>query len=191
MRIEHLLEMPELVTSEDWNLNDPDENIRIANLILNNSPEVLKIYTTSKLYHQYGNVGGQVGLISNDKKLEYYLHYEISNNDILGKCATQVKVWRSHYASITGIASTVVDGFLLKNFDTIVSDSYHTARGKEFWITQLSSHISSNSVGVLRYNEISVYHPSISIQQWIEDQDAWGRGKSFRNIKFFISNKKL
>ena len=189
MKYKHLLEMPELVSSEDWHLSDPLENQKIANQILNNNPTVIKAYNTSKLFHQGGNIGGQVGLINDKNQLEYYMHYEKSNNHVLGNCAAQIKVWRSRHASVVGIATTVFDGWLLVNFDTMISDSRHTERGKEFWITQLSGHVSSHTIGIVRYDDISVYDPAQeSIADWIEGQYAWGRGKSFRNLRFFISN---
>ena len=185
--------MPELVTDEDWNLNDPAENQRVAQEILDNNPKILKTYNTSTLWHQEGNVGGQIGLISNkSQSLEYLCQYEKAGHPILHRCASQVKVWRSHYAGEVGIATSVFDGWLLKQFDTVISDSRHTSRGREFWITQMSGHASSHTIGILRYENISVFDPKQSdIKHWIEEQCAWGRGKSFRNLRFFISNQPI
>jgi len=190
MKIQHLQEMPELVSDRAWNLSDPVENLRVAREILDNHPKLLKSYHSANLWHQEGNVGGQIGLISNKtSSLEYLCHYEKTVHPILGNCATQVKVWRSHYASEVGIATRVFDQHLLKQFSTLISDSRHTSRGREFWVTQISGHASKYTVGILRYGNISVFDPDHSdIKSWITSQCAWGRGRSFRNLRFFISN---
>jgi hypothetical protein len=190
MKIQHLQEMPELVSDRDWNLSDPVENLRVAREILDNHPLLLHSYKSATLYHQEGNVGGQIGLISNKtNSLEYLCHYEKYQHPILGNCATQVKVWRSHYASEVGIATRVFDQHLLKQFSTLISDSRHTPRGREFWITQISGYVATHTVGILRYQDVSVFDAKDSdIKSWITRQCAWGRGRSFRNLRFFISN---
>lgn len=69
------------------------------------NPTQIEAYPLYDLMFREGNVGGEIGLLSRQGLLEYYVHYEIRGLPALGWCATQVKPWRSRRASVAGIAS--------------------------------------------------------------------------------------
>jgi len=189
MRYRDIMEMPEIIPSVDWNLEDPKSNALVAKSFHNYSSETFRDYQTATLFIQMGNVGGQIGLISKiTGLLEYYVNYETSKDTNLGNCATQVKLWRSRFASIKNLSSIGFEEILLSRFDTIISDRTQTSRGQEFWCVQISHYCSSKVVGFIDYNGIHCYGHNKPIADWIAEKNAWGKGKSFRNKKFFISN---
>jgi hypothetical protein len=155
-------------------------------------PEVLETYPAAELVRLAGNVGGQYALISTKNNLlEYYVKYEISTLPNLGRCATQVKLWRSRTATVQGLATKVFDQYLLTSFDSIVSDSRQTERGREFWEVQLGGHSQTKSVGLLVRDQMKLYDPSLSVGDWLSSVNGWGKARSFRQIRFFISNLKI
>lgn len=122
---------PQIIGDEDWNLSNRRANAARASGILRHKPVVLEDFPVAELVHLAGEFGGQYALISKrDKLLEYYVHYEIHAHPVLGRCATQIKLWRSRTATVQGLASKVFDTYLLGGFDTIVSDSRQTGRGR-------------------------------------------------------------
>jgi hypothetical protein len=138
---------------------------------------------------QAGNVGGQIGLVSKTSGLlEYYVHYEVSDDLRLKRCASQVKLWRSLYASVQGLARIGFEEILLARFDTIVSDIAQTDRGREFWTVQISAYAGMKTVGFIDQSGIRCFDHSTSIADWVAQQTGWGKERSYRRKRFFISN---
>jgi len=191
MKYLEIVESPQLIEPEDWNLGNKSSNIMLANRFLASDPILIKQYPIAKLMYREGNVGGEVALIERDGKLSYYVQYEIHSLNHLGRCATQVKLWRSMDASVKFLARTVFDEFLLTRFDTIVSDSHQTDRGREFWRTQIAGNSQTKTVGLIFKNEISVYDKNESIGDWVASQKAWGKDRKYRHMRFFISNLEI
>jgi hypothetical protein len=130
--------------SADWNLSDRQANAARAAGILRHQPVVLEDFPVAELVHLAGEFGGQYALISKrDKLLEYYVHYEIHAHSVLGRCATQIKLWRSRTATVQGLAAKVFGTYLLGGFDTIVSDSRQTGRGRAASFRQMRFFISN------------------------------------------------
>jgi hypothetical protein len=180
---------PQIIGDEDWNLSNRRANAARAAGILRHGPVVLEDFPVAELVHLAGEFGGQYALISKrDKLLEYYVHYEIHAHPVLGRCATQIKLWRSRTATVQGLASRVFDTYLLGGFDTIVSDTRQTGRGREFWEVQLAGHSQTKTVGLLVRDEIKLYDRSLRVDDWLASVDGWGRAASFRQMRFFISN---
>lgn len=191
MRYTEIVEAPQIIGDQDWNLSNRAANYARAAGILKHKPEVLEKFPSTELVRLIGNVGGQYGLISTRTHLlEYYVHYEKKNIPTLGNCATQIKLWRSRTATVQNLAAKVFDTYLLGSFDTMVSDSRQTTRGREFWEVQISGHSNSHAVGILINGQIKLYDSSTSIGDWLASAKGWGRSPSFRNIQFFISNLK-
>lgn len=183
-------EMPELVSAMDWDYPNPKTNRQKTQEILSNNPATIGSFPTANLVQLDGNFGGQIALISTKTNLmEYYVHYEITNFPALGRCATQVKLWRHSLCSVMNIASKVFDEVLLTSFDTIVSDSRQTDRGREFWLGRIAGYANSKTVGLMYGTEIRTYDLKDDLSSWIIAQDAWGKGKNYRYRRFFISNK--
>jgi hypothetical protein len=193
MRFQELVETPQIIPDQDWNLSDPKANAVRAAGILRYKPEVLEHFPAAQLVRLAGNVGGQYGLISTKTNLlEYYVHYEISTLPMLGRCATQVKLWRSRTATVQGLATKVFDQYLLAAFQSIVSDSRQTERGREFWEVQIGGHSQTKTVGLLVRDQIELYDPTVgSVGDWLASVKGWGKAGSFRQMRFFISNLKI
>jgi len=117
----------------------------------------------------------------------YYVHYETYTHPSLARCDTQIKLWRSRTATVQGLAAKVFDHYLLGGFDTIVSDSRQTGRGREFWEVQLAGHSQTHAVGLLVRDEVRLYDRSMRVDDWLASVDGWGRAASFRQMRFFIS----
>jgi hypothetical protein len=82
----------------------------------------------------------------------------------------------------------VFDGYLLAEFDTVISDTLHTVRGKEFWTIQMSSHIHTNTVGFLIQDPVKIYDRTMPMEDWLTSVNGWGTQPSFKHYRFFISN---
>ena len=175
--------------SAEWNLSDRRANAARAAGILRHQPVVLEDFPVAQLVHLAGEFGGQYALISKpDTLLEYYVHYEIHAHPVLGRCATQIKLWRSRTATVQGLASKVFDTYLLGGFGTIVSDSRQTGRGREFWEVQLAGHSQTKTAGLLVRDEIKLYDRALRVDDWLASVEGWDRTASFRQMRFFISN---
>jgi hypothetical protein len=141
---------PRIPGEEGWNLSD-----RRASGMLRHKPEVLEGFPAAQLVRLAGAFGGQYALISKrDRLLEYYVQYETRAHPALGRCATQIKHWRSRAAAVQGLASTVFDRYLMGWSDTIVPDSRQTGRGREVWEVQLAGHSQTKTVGLLVRDEM-------------------------------------
>lgn len=185
-----VVESPQLVAPLDWNLTDPKVNATYAAHFTRYPVEEFRDYPTAKLLVQAGNVGGQIGLLSKiTGRLEYYVHYEISDYGVLGHCATQIKLWRARTATVQNLARIGFQEILLKRFDTIISDEQQTDRGAEFWEGQMGALAYSKTVGLLDHKtRIICFDRAEPIEDWIRRQNGWGTNRSFRAKRFFISN---
>jgi hypothetical protein len=85
------------------------------------------------------------------------------------------------------MAAKVFDTYLLGRFDTVVSDSCQTWRGREFWEVQLAGHSQTKTVGLLVRDNIRLYDHQMRVDDWLALVDGWGRAASFRQMRFFIS----
>jgi hypothetical protein len=191
--MDELLEAPQIVPPTDWNLSSRSVNAAYA-LYFKRPPaaEVFRDFPTAQLLVQTGNVGGQIGLVSKiTGLLEYYVYYEIANMGTLGRCATQIKLWRSRRATVPNLTRIGFGGILLRRFDTIISDLQQTDRGREFWEGQLSIYQSRKTVGFVSDAGIQCFDHSVPIADWIDQQDGCGVSRSYRRKRFFISNRSI
>ena len=181
---------PQIVAPQDWNLGDRATNAAMAHNITRYPYEVLQTYPHARLVHQGGPHAGQVGLIDYRGLLGYYVKYDVATIQGLGRCATQIKLWRSLYAGVDGLATRVLNDFLLSRFDAVVSDNCHTPDGERFWRLRLSGASSTKTIGcILGPDTIQVYPPGADIEQWLDGVNGWGLHRKFRHIRFFISNR--
>lgn len=100
--------------------------------------KIIETYTAGRLMHLGDEQGGQVSLIDHRGVVGFRLDYHVACIAGLGRCATQITSWRSLYAGVKGLANRVLDGFLLVQFDSIVSDARRTKDTERFWRIQLS-----------------------------------------------------
>jgi hypothetical protein len=179
----------QIIGDEDWRLSDRRANSARAASLVEHHPEILEDFPAAQLVRLAGPFGGQFGLISKRTDLlEYYVQYEVGAFPALGRCATQIKLWRSRTATVQGLAAKVFDRYLLGSFDTIVSDSRQTTRGRELWEVQMAGHSQTKTVGVLVRDTVATYDRGMDIADWLAQVDGWGRPASFRQMRFFISN---
>lgn len=191
--MDELLEAPQIIPPTDWNLSNRSVNATYASYFTRYPVEVFRDFPTAQLLVQSGNVGAQIGLLSKiTGLLEYYVHYEIASSmGCLGRCATQIKLWRSRRATVQGLARIGFGDILLARFDTIISDDRQTERGREFWEGQMGAFAHSKTVGFLSDVGIRCFDRSVPIADWIDQQDGWGSGRGYRRKRFFISNQSL
>jgi hypothetical protein len=189
MRYSKILEAPQLVPPTDFDLSNREINLARAADFTRHPAETFRDFPRATLFVQAGNVGGQIGLLSKiTGLLEYYVHYDIATITPFGRCATQVKLWRSDTATVQNTARMGFQEILLRRFDTLISDRQQTDRGMEFWKGQISALADAKTVGIIDARGVHVFDHVLPISDWIYQQDGWNKARSYRRKRFFISN---
>lgn len=192
--VKNLNEMPYLFTSaDDFGLSDPEKNRseyeRLSSLQYQtiHEDERVLIGVVTRSY------GGEIFMLRKDvERLTYYVKFKSQQINGLGNTATQVVVWRRGAPGFKGITAYVFFGFLLENFDSIVSDAHQTQDGKKFWIDRMDDAVGAGlTVGLLDDQEIRVYDGSVPLDDWPTSLDAWGDTDEHEKRRFFISKKEV
>lgn len=189
MKATDLFEMPQVLThTMDWGLPDDEKNKRRTLMLLHTNPVAIREFVAGKLY----KTNKEVFFVSNSSGLiDYYMTYETKQLPELGRCATQIKVWRRSGIGVKNITSIVFYDIMLGEFDTLVSDRMQSKDGQRFWIDRLAESLSDGkSIGLIDHNIIIHFDQSKSFPEWIQSVDGWGKSTDFQEKLFFISKMK-
>lgn len=131
------------------------------------------------------------------EQIVYYIKCHIlSDVNLDAKPVTQVLLWRTSdvtYQSITsGLPELVFRKVLLKDYNIIASDSYHTTEGRGFWVRQLGYALQYGEY-VYRYDRVGCELTPITDHALIRDNraDLWGDDEAYTHILAIISKTEL
>jgi hypothetical protein len=191
-----LFEMPVLQAGKKdlFDLLKPDINRLEYERLMHGKYETIEEHGPLLLALKSDGGDGEVFLVNRDEKvLTYYVNYEVNHLKGLGRCATQVVLWRRAGSGLPGVTSRVFNSLLMDKFDAMVSDEIQTPDGQRFWIDRMAEAIQHGwSVGLIDLNgkaKLHRYPGGQSLQQWLTDMNGWGEDDAFGNRLFFISKK--
>lgn len=187
-----LFEMPMLVAGDDFGLNNPEANRHEVDRLLSGPYKTIESHGPLVLGQRTEGGDGEFFLIDTEHKvLAYYVNYEVNNLPGLGRCATQVILWRRSGAGMPGVTRKVFFDILMTSFDAVVSDAVQTGDGQRFWIDRMAEAIHAGwTVGMVDHRDtLHAYPGGVSLQQWLTDMDGWGPGEDSAENLFFIAKK--
>lgn len=193
--------MPGLCDVTDFGLDDRVFNKRkAAKLITRPKKEIFDLGSDFKVY-QVGDHGAGNVLLYNpiEKTIGYFMHYEVTNTKLIGRRATQTKLWRSiEEPKSKGVAHRVIFEYLLKEYPAIMSDRLQTERGQEFWIALMFTALSEGYRVVLANLNARAVHEiesAAELRLWYTDKspagnkNAWGYLQHHQALRFAIFAK--
>lgn len=191
-----LSEMPQLISPTNFGLRSPIKNNKEAKNILETKPDEIIRQTDDYILLRNGtDKKGYIVLINkHDTTIEYYVDYEFSYTKQLPD-VTQIKLWRLSTGSYNrGLAQDIFFNYLLKKYNTIISDRQQTKRGQEFWLSRMADAIREKlNVGL--YHEIlketNWYDTKYgSFSKWVNDNYGWGEEPGYADLRYLISTKR-
>lgn len=189
-----VFEMPMLHTkAEDFQLGDPEINRleyeRLSRTLFDTLDETDRFI----LGHTQTSYGGEYFLLNiNEKALVYYVDYEVHDVIGVGRCATQVVLWKRAGSGYPSVTKKVFFDYLAAKFDAVVSDDTQTADGRRFWIDRMAeAEVKGMTVGLIRGGDLDLFPKGGNFQAWLKQTDAWGNNETYKEMRYFISKKPL
>lgn len=191
-----LSEMPQLISPTNFGLNSPKKNKAKAEQYLkSNHDEIIRETKDYILFRDGSDKRGMICLVNkNDSIIEYYVDYEFSYTKQLPG-VTQVKLWRMITGTYNGgLTQDIFFNYLLKKYNTIISDRQQTKNGRDFWLRQMAFAASKGL-------HIGLYHEGLkdtnwfdptkqSIDDWIRSNYGWGKQVGYTDLRYLISTKR-
>jgi hypothetical protein len=187
-----LFEMPFLIAGKvTWGLEKTDKNKRQKNAILKKNPTVVEANNNGILYSVPNSKGGYFCFISKiTGEIEYFMQYKDEILPILKSSATQIMVWNR--SSPTGTTTKVFFDYMLKEFNTMVSDDSQTVDGQRFWQRQLIEGIGRGfNIGMLDGSTMKNYDTITDYNTWLQSVDGWGTTDAHWDRRFFVTKENL
>lgn len=192
--LESIAESPQMIEPVDFNLNKVTSNRKFAQELAKKNKETLEdtpndtIFRTGDLKSGYiVRVDKETGLIT------YLVKYDGKKIGPYKSRVTQTAVWRK-IGSGRGITTKIFFDYLLKHFDTVMSDTQQTEAGKNFWLDQLADAKNKGlhiGLYIQSHGNTLPYDRSKPLQDWLDEVDGWGDDRDYRNRRFVISTKTL
>ena len=198
-----IVAMPQLEDPSDFGYDDPTTNeLRTHEFFSKGTaPKLIRHYGRNELYEKAERPPYLYSrsLVTPDKQRTLYVvDYMVWSVPALGRCVTQMKVWRD--SSLRGHSPTKETiRELLQEYGTVVCDSRQTELGASFWQDLMREYVGTPKTVVgLREPDPESSDPSDFLLSlcfkksdyngWLkENLSAWGRSEWHQNYRFFIS----
>lgn len=199
-----LYESPQIVKDTDFNLGSPESNKKRAIEFLKSGykPEDVIDETSDYVVFRTGDNRGYIVMIEfengvnpNLPQINFYVKYEEKKINGLGKTVTQVALWRRTKGTSTpNITDKIFFGYLLKQWDTIVSDSEQTEHGRDFWQRRLLiAETKGLKVGFINLNNKDITwfdkEKYKTVDYWLDVYNHWGGSYKKQPFRYVIANK--
>jgi hypothetical protein len=190
-----VVESPQMVGDTDFNLTDDAHNEKLAAELIRKEQELLEDSDDYRLFLTGNKVNGYICLVDKEPtpQINYLVRYQAKNFKAIGSTVTQVAIWRRDSGpGVIGITDKVFGGYLLKNYDAVVSDMEQTALGRKFWVSQMNNYSTKGyKVGLMiqGVEDIQWFDRTvISLKKWLASVDGWGTERKYTARRFIISN---
>ncbi|MGR7464245.1 hypothetical protein ACU60T_23915 [Klebsiella aerogenes] len=134
-----------------------------------------------------------VALNTVSREVVYYNRVIIQRDQYLNHIpVTQILVWRTpnpiHNQALQGLAGKIFTGYLLENYNVVITDRHQTQQGQNFWLARLYEALTANKF-VYGYDMISCELRRVTgsneigqITNWL-----WGDDDHYQNRLAIIS----
>jgi hypothetical protein len=146
-------------------------------------------FSDSKIVYQYDNMFFCLDILN--KKILYYMRYDVSYTKILGSFLWQSLVWRDEKSpQVKTLPHKIFFKELLPKWGIIATDGQQTSDGRRFWEYQIAYALEQN-INVYYFNLKSKELVQIStldeFDKAIHQYDIWGDTIEHRNKLMVIS----
>ncbi|MGY0218524.1 hypothetical protein ACWJJH_14255 [Endozoicomonadaceae bacterium StTr2] len=112
----------------------------------------------------------------------------------LANPVTQCTVWRSdeeeHEDAVSGFAGKVFEGYLLGQYDLIISDSIQSQMGMKFWMTRLKRAFKRNKFVYVVEDNTHINQLATITDLYDIEEEIWTE-ETTNNKRLLISNTKI
>lgn len=200
MRLKNLLEMvPQNIPDLDYlSLSIADKNAEMYKDCLRKSfSRKIKILQLMEYAVIYKFKSEFFCLDSKEKRITYFMKYEVSNNGTLGQFVWQSLVWldpRAHLSYLERIPAKIFFDYLLPKFHTILTDSEQTWHGRRFWEYRIAEAFNKN-LNVYFFNfenrQIMKLNSFDELSDFQMTYDIWGDSPRHKMKRMVITDKEL
>lgn len=188
-----VLSTPELLPPDNFDMDIPKLNKSWVKEFLSSAVDNRGSFKGYPVYHRKTTHGGDVAILSKDKKVALYvMEYIVEHLEMLGRvsCATQTKVWKSKALKVPHVANAMLLK-LLQKVQVVICDKAQTELGKKFWEDAMFRALSTGlEVGFVNFEDrtISLCEGRIAFPSWLEKlQWAWKYDSmDHHTYRFFI-----
>jgi hypothetical protein len=190
-----LTEMPKLIrpiptTRFTTEFNNKREYIEIEQ---NNNKSIYSKLNKDIVIYQNNNIF--IGVNHTNKSVIYYMEYETSTNNVLGKYAWQSYVWRDpDTIEIKDLATSIFFDYLLSKYGCVTSDEVQSDKGALFWQKCIRDAFLKN-INVYYFNskteELFLIKDGTEFKEASKIYDIWGDFPSHESKLMIISNRNL
>jgi hypothetical protein len=195
-----IVEMPMLIDPVDLSrFNDLDTNKKIyddyANRVKHGELKELQKITADIVLYDSRQTELLIGLDNLNRKVVYYMRYDVQSIPNHGKVGVQTIIWREKGDSaVTGLAKSVFFDYFLKKFGKVMTDDRQTGAGKVFWENRIDDafklklYVYYVDLKLGEFKRLNNYSEFATVEM---ETRAWQKSREHETRRFIISEEEL